>query len=105
MSGISQVFCAQICLGLKKELGARTTGTIQQPTGGIRELLEVYGPHLHENREAMERVYQGNGSFVELGGQWFEPNRAIEARRLELEFFRKTGSIQKFHDQQQAATI
>ena len=40
-------------------------------------------------------MYSGKEFFDDVHGKWREKNRAIEARRLELEFFRKMGVYTK----------
>ena len=65
-------FCAQICIGLKEELRSRTIGAIQQPIDAIRELLEVYEPHPHSDRETMEHLYSGKEFYDDLSGKWLE---------------------------------
>ena len=61
----------------------------------IRELLEVLEPHPHEDIEYMEYLYSGNAFFDDVHGKWLDKSRAIEARRLELKFFRKMGVYTK----------
>ena len=82
-------------MGLKEELRLRTIGAVQQPIGAIRDLLEVYEPHPHDDRETMEFLCSGKEFYDDLSGKWLEKDRAIEARRLELEFFRKMGVYTK----------
>ena len=43
----------------------------------------------------MEHLYSGKEFFADVHGKWLDKNRAIEARRLELEFFRKMGVYTK----------
>ena len=92
-------FCAQICLGLKDELAAKQLGGINLGTLDVmQELLEVFEPHPHDteaatDRATMEYLYSGKEFWDDLSGKWLEKNRAIEARRLELEFFKKMGGL------------
>ena len=92
-------FCAQLCLGLKDELGKRALGSIQAAPMAcaevFRELLEIYEPHPHNDTEHMQYLYSGKEFFDDVHGKWLDKDRAIEARRLELEFFRKMGVYTK----------
>ena len=94
-------FCAEICLGLKEELAGRVLDSIQLDTLDVMgELLEVIEQHPHDNdaakdRELMEHLYSGKEFYDDVHGNWLDKDRAIEARRLELEFFRKMGVYTK----------
>ena len=88
-------FCAQIRLGLKDELAAKQLGGITLGTLDVlQEFLEVFEVHPHDDeavkdRATMEHLYSGKDFYDDISGKWLEKDRAIEARRLELEFFRK----------------
>ena len=62
-------FCAQICIGLREELKDKTIGAVQPPVDAIRELLEVYEPHPHDDRETMEFLYSGKEFYDDLSGK------------------------------------
>ena len=101
-----RMFCAEICLGLKEELAAKAgspasfTNETTETSDVVRELLEVFEQHPHDDdaakdRANMEHVYSGKEFFDDVHGKWLDKDRAIEARRLELEFFRKMGVYTK----------
>ena len=58
-------FCAEICLGLKKELTAKCLGSFKLDTlDVVKELLEVFEAHPHDDeatrdREMMEHLHSG----------------------------------------------
>ena len=75
---------------MAKQLGSFTLDTVDV----IRELLEVFEQSPHDDdaardREVMEHLYSGKEFFDDVHGKRLDKGRAIEARRLELEFFRK----------------
>ena len=82
---------------MARQLGSFTLDTIDV----VRELLEVFEPHPHNDdeasndREIMEHLYSGKEFYDDVHGKWLEKDRAIEARRLEIEFFRKMGVYTK----------
>ena len=91
-------FCAQICLGLKDELVAKQLGSVTLGTLDVmQELLEVFfEPHPHDDAAARDRattehLYSGKEFYDDISENCLEKDRAIEARRLELEFFRNIG--------------
>ena len=94
-------FCSEICLGLKEELTAKQIGEITlDAIDVIRELMEAYEPHPHDEEAAkdkatMEYLCSGKDFYDDISGKWLDKDRAIEARRLELEFFRKMGVYTK----------
>ena len=60
-------------------------------------MLEQH-PHDSEaakDRKLMEHLYSGKEFYDDVHGDRLDKNRAIEARRLELEFFRKIGVYTK----------
>ena len=89
-------FCAEICLGLKEELASTALGSVSKldTLDVVRELLEVFEQHPHDNeaakeREYMEHLYSGREFFDDVHGKALDKDLAIEARRLELECFHK----------------
>ena len=66
----------------------------------IRELLEMHEQHPHEQEAAKDRatmgyLYGGGDFYDNISGKWLDKDLAIEARRLELEFFREMGVYTK----------
>ncbi len=60
-------------------------------------------PHPHDDTKYMEYLHTGKEFFDDVHGKWLDKSRAIEARTLELEFFRKMGgSTQRFPAVKQA---
>lgn len=97
-----RTFCAQLCLGLKEELQQRALGAAARPLtqnmlghaelgNVVRELLEVFEPHPLGDIEYMEYLYTAKEFFDDVHGKWLDKTKAIEARRLELKFFREMG--------------
>ena len=75
---------------MAKQLGSFTLESVDV----IRELLEVFEPHPHDDeaaadRATMEYLYSGKEFFDDISNKWLEKNRAIEARRFELDFSEK----------------
>ena len=81
---------------MAQQLGSFTLDTVDV----IRELLEVFEQSPHDDdaardREVMEHLYSGKEFFDDVHGKWLDKDRAIDARRLQLEFFRKIGVYTK----------
>ncbi len=51
-------FCSEICLGLNEEMSAKQLGSFKLDTLDVmRELLEIFGPHPHDDDAAAEQTY------------------------------------------------
>ena len=92
-------FCTQVCLGLKDELAKRAPGRIDNVAKSvvdpILELLSVYEAHPYEEKVDMSNLYSGKDFFDDVHGKLLNKEMATEARRLEIEFFKKMGVCTK----------
>ena len=92
-------FCTQICLGLKDELtkraSSRVDSIVKNMVDPIAELLSVYEVHPHEEKVDMSHLYSGKDFFDDVHGKWLNKDMAIEARMLEMDFFKKMGVYTK----------
>ena len=61
----------------------------------IAELLSVYEVHPHEEKADMSHLYSGKDFFDDVHGKWLNKDMAIEARMLEMDFFKKMGVYTK----------
>ena len=64
----------------------------------MRELLEVFEQHPHDDeaardRATMEHMHSGKEFYDDINGKCLEKDMAIEARRLELDFFPEDGRV------------
>ena len=81
-----------------QELAAKRAGGLTIDTlDVVGELLEVLEPHPHDeaadDRATMEYLYSGKEFYDDINGKLLEKDMAIEARRLELEFFPEDGRL------------
>ena len=96
-------FCQDVCLGIKEEINDRLSGK----TSVDKELLPLImnaiddkGKSPHDDIENVEWLYVGKEFDDDITGEYFNKARAIEARKLEIDFFKKMKVYSKVPRQQ-----
>lgn len=85
-------FCKDICLGIKDEINDkqhRKGETDKELPAMITNAIEDEGKPPHDDTENYEWLYQRREFYNDITGEYLDKKRAIDARELEIDFFRK----------------
>lgn len=85
-------FCRDMCLGIKEEIADkqhRGNNIDKELPAMITNAIGDGGVSPHGGTEHYEWLHQGREFYDDISGEYFDKKRAIDARELEIDFFRR----------------